>query len=176
MLSLILSLAIVSWVTYCLIKKKKIFPKEFFFGRDENCEVEDKCDGDESCDGEFECDKYYGRLMALFLVPAFILISYYGMITYLTTYDSKIAQINELKNNIVQLELQIDKLDNSIEDLLINSNLSEEESITLNGLIAYRAELEKQLATNKAKLSELPGNLVNGRDFRKLYRFLLYFG
>lgn len=176
MLSLILSLAIVSWVTYCRIKKKKIFPKEFFFGRDESCEGEDKCDGDKSCDGEVECDKYYGRLMALFLVPAFIVISYHGMITYILTYDSILAKINELESNIAKLESQIDGLDKSIEELSINSNLSKEEAIALNGLIAYKAELETQIADNNTELSEMPGNIRNGRDFRKLYRFLLYFG
>ncbi len=96
--------------------------------------------------------------------------------SYIYFYDNNAEDIKIYKEEIHQLELELDELDTLIiETTSSNSALTDKElDIVLDGLVEKKKKLEKQIDSNNAEINNLLH--YHNPKILKMSKFLIYFG
>lgn len=125
--------------------------------------------------------KNRGKLSEKFILSllygSFILVAFWGhSVSYIYFYDETAENIKTYKEDIQQLELELDELDTLIiETTSSNSALTDKEiDIVLDGLVEKKKELEEQIDSNNAEIDNLLH--YNNPKILKMSKFLIYFG
>lgn len=151
---LVVAVVAIGWVVYRKKKKKAIFPK----GLEPSTKL---------------------LAVAIIMALSYCVIGMnITMYQYIKNYDEIGRTISQEKNNLVQLETQLEtqmeELDAKIEGVYSNTELSEEERIeTLVELKIQKRDLETELVGKRGYTDMLQSK--HDQNLYNLFKFLLYF-